>query len=130
MHRADPSGEFKTFSEKLYRATFKEVSFPTLLWFHIHRALRSQMEQIKHPLSQPWVNAIPLMSMKLGGGQGFLDATTAIARVDWFNKTYPNIDTKMADDILKKDAQRIEGKILFLLNINVGFLYRHICLCN
>ena len=112
VHRSNPSSEFKTFSEKLYKATFKEVSYNGLFWYHVHMALKSQMEQIKHPLTQPWVNAIPLLSMKLGAAQGFCDPTKSIPKVEWFNKSYPKIETKIADDILDENPIKIEGSNL------------------
>ena len=130
VYRANPTSEFKTFSEQLYRANFKEVSYPAIFWYHVHLSLKSLMDQIKHPINQPWVNAIPMLTLKLGAAQGFVDPTKAISKVDWFNKTYPAIDTKMADDILKKDIQRTEGLRLyiFILSRFLDKNVRHICL--
>ena len=118
VHRANPSMDFNSFSEKLYKANFKEVSYPTIFWYHVHMSLKTLMDQIKHPLNQPWVNTIPMLTLKLGAAQGFVDPTKAISKVDWFNKTYPQTETKMASDILKKGVQRTEGLVSFFIRLN------------
>ena len=64
------------------------------------------MEQIRHPLNRRWVDTIPFLCFKLGGGQGYLDMTKSLSRVEWFNKQYPPLTTKMADDILQPNVRR------------------------
>ena len=111
VHLANPSGDFLRFNPEPYKATFKE-KYTVIYWYHIHMSVRSQMIQVKHPLDQPWVNTIPLLSVKLGGAQGFVDPTKALCKLEWFDKRYPSIETKMADDILQPNPTKIKGMIL------------------
>ena len=67
------------------------------------------MEQIRHPLGAPWINAIPFLCFKLGAAQGYLDPTKVTSKQEWFEKAYPIPETKMAEDIIQPNVARVEG---------------------
>ena len=75
---------------------------------------KSQMEQIRHPLTTPWINAMPFLTLKVGGAQSFVDPSKALSKTEWFNKEIPCTETKIASDILKPNVKRDQGKMLFL----------------
>ena len=77
-------------------------------------SVKSQMEQVRHPLETPWINSIPFLSFKVGGAQGFVDATKAINKTEWFNRNYPGVDTKIASDILIPDVKRDQGRFIMI----------------
>ena len=72
-------------------------------------SVKSQMEQIRHPLTTPWINTLPYLSFKVGGAQGYLDPSKALSKTEWFNKELPMPESKMAADILKPNVQRDAG---------------------
>ena len=83
--------------------------FIVILWFHVFMSVKAQMEQIRHPLTTPWVNTLPFLCMKMGGAQGFVDPTKALSKTEWFNKEWPMLQSKIASDILKPNVQRDQG---------------------
>ena len=74
-------------------------------------SVKSQMEQIRHPLTVPWINTLPYLCFKVGGGQGYVDPTKALSKTEWFNNNLDFPETKMASDILEKNVQRDPGII-------------------
>lgn len=81
------------------------------MWFHIFLSAKSQMEQVRHPLTTPWINAMPFLTIKVGGIQGFVDATQAVSKTEIFNKELPARETKVASDILIPNVKRDKGLI-------------------
>ena len=73
------------------------------------------MEQIRHPLTTPWINAMPFLCVKVGGGQSFVDASKALSKTEWFNKEIPYPETKMASDILQPNVKRDGGMVHYYI---------------
>ena len=74
---------------------------------------KSQMEQVRHPLTIPWVNALPFLCVKVGGAQSYVDPSKALSKTEWFNKEIPYPETKVASDFLEPNVKRDQGKMLF-----------------
>ena len=118
-HNRNRSAEFKKFNHEPFKAQFPEVQLSVITWYHVFLSVKQQMEQIRHPLNRPWENTIPFLSFKLGGGQGYVDPTKTLSRVEWFEKNFPMLPTKMADDIIKPNASR-EKDLDFIPALNLA----------